>query len=143
MGDFSELSKPYRERVQYASVTERGFAWAVDIVLVFLTAAIGELIVRIFITVPPSILFLAVFIGYHVILEAKWGRTIGKLLLGIKVVTTGGESISTYSAVVRNVTKVVGAFSLVLILVGVILIADSRYDQRLGDRWGNTIVVYG
>jgi len=46
-----------------------------------------------------------------------------------------------YSAIVRNITKIIGAGSLLLILVGVVLIADSRHDQRLGDRLADTLII--
>ncbi|QKG93087.1 hypothetical protein HPS36_09510 [Halorubrum salinarum] len=45
------------------------------------------------------------------------------------------------AAVVRNVTKILGGPSLLLILAGVVFIADSPDNQRLGDRWADTLVV--
>lgn len=141
MGGSSRSTTTYRDQAQYASVTERGIAWAVDLVVVILIASAMELIVWPFFHVPPSILVVTAFIGYHVVSEAKWGRTVGKHLLGLTVVNTSGEPISMSSAVVRNLTKLIGASSVVLILAGVVLIADSEYNQRLGDRLGETIVV--
>ena len=81
------------------------------------------------------------FIGYHVITEAKWGRTVGKHIFGLTVVNMRGEPISMSSAVVRNLTKLIGVYSVLLVLVGVVLIADSESNQRLGDRLGDTTVV--
>jgi uncharacterized RDD family membrane protein YckC len=90
-----------------------------------------------------AILFLTILVGYYIVPEARWGQTAGKRLVGIRVVDRNGGPISTYSAIVRNTTKLIGGSSLLLILVGVVLIADSRYDQRLGDRLAKTLVIKG
>jgi uncharacterized RDD family membrane protein YckC len=90
-----------------------------------------------------AILFLTILVGYYIVPEARWGQTAGKRLVGIRVVDRNGGPISTYSAIVRNTTKLIGGSSLLLILVGVVLIADSRHDQRLGDRLAKTLVIKG
>jgi len=139
----SEFERPYRERVRYPSVSMRGFAWAIDIVVSFLLALVVSVIVGVFSDPLGAILFLTIFIGYYIISEARWGRTVGKRLVGIRVVNINGKPISTYAAIIRNTIKLIGASSLLLILVGVVLIADSRYDQRLGDRLAKTLVIKG
>ena len=85
--------------------------------------------------------FLLVAVGWYVVSEAVWGHTPGKWVVGIGVVDTDGEEISASAAVVRNVTKIVGGASLLLILAGVVFITDDLDNQRLGDRFADTLVV--
>ena len=139
----SEFERPYPDRVRYPSVATRGFAWAIDIVVRFLLAIVVSVITGVFNDVLGASLFLIVFVGYYIISEARWGQTVGKRLMGVRVVNMNGKPISMYSAIVRNITKIIGAGSLLLILVGVVLIADSRHDQRLGDRLADTLIIKG
>jgi uncharacterized RDD family membrane protein YckC len=81
-------------------------------------------------------------IVYFVILEGVAGATIGKFATGIRVVNEDGTKLSWAGAVVRNVARIVDAFPYFLpYLVGAISVWASPAKQRLGDRWGNTLVV--
>ena len=53
MSDSPDSTTPYRKQVQYATVTERGIAWVVDIVVVILIAVAIELVVFPFLTYTP------------------------------------------------------------------------------------------
>lgn len=78
---------------------------------------------------------------YDVFFEAfKEGQTPGKRRLGIRVVGDGGEPISFRAALVRNVLRLVDEFA-TLFLAGLISIARSERNQRLGDMAAGTIVV--
>lgn len=56
----------------------------------------------------PPLLFISVFVGgatiaiYPMVAEAKYGRTLGKHLRGLRVVTESGMRISSGQAIVRN-----------------------------------------
>lgn len=77
--------------------------------------------------------------GYFIILEAYYAQTLGKRLVGIRVVSADGSKIDLSDAVVRNILRVIdGIF---MYLVGAIFIWLSDTDQRLGDRIGDTVVV--
>jgi uncharacterized RDD family membrane protein YckC len=81
-------------------------------------------------------------IAYFVLLEGIAGATIGKFLTGIRVVNEDGTNLNWASAVVRNVARIVDAFPYFLpYLVGAISVRVSPIQQRLGDRWANTVVV--
>lgn len=75
-----------------------------------------------------------------IVLEWAWdGETIGKRLLGIRVVALNGDGISLRAAVVRNVLATVdGAF---FYLVGLASMKLSADRQRIGDRIAGTTVV--
>ena len=126
---------------QLASVTARGGAWLVDIVAGLVVAAVVSAIVGVASNELAALAFLLVFVGWYVVSEAVWGRTPGKWVAGIRVVDEDGDEIGARAAVARNVTKFLGGGSLVLVLAGVVFIADSRENQRLGDRLAETLVV--
>jgi uncharacterized RDD family membrane protein YckC len=81
-------------------------------------------------------------IVYYVVLEGIAGATIGKFATGIRVVSEDGTKLGWAGALVRNVARVVDAFPYVLpYLVGAISVWVSPTQQRLGDRWANSVVV--
>jgi uncharacterized RDD family membrane protein YckC len=81
-------------------------------------------------------------IVYSILMEGIAGATIGKFLTGIRVVNVDGTKLGWTGAVIRNVARVVDAFPYGLpYLVGAISVWTSPTKQRLGDRWGSTVVV--
>jgi uncharacterized RDD family membrane protein YckC len=77
---------------------------------------------------------------YYVLLEGFTGRTIGKMITGIRVVDaeTGGRP-GVVSAVVRTLLRLVdGLFGY---LVGFIVVVNSDRRRRLGDMAAKTLVV--
>jgi uncharacterized RDD family membrane protein YckC len=81
-------------------------------------------------------------IAYYVLLEGIAGGTLGKFLTGIRVVNEDGTKLGWSGAVVRNVARVVDAFPYFLpYLVGAVSVWASPTNQRLGDRWANSVVV--
>jgi uncharacterized RDD family membrane protein YckC len=86
------------------------------------------------------LLWLALGIGYHTILEWRYGKTAGKYLVSIRVVDEDGSLPSLQSSLIRNVTRLVDWLP-VLYLVGIVAIAISDKQRRLGDRLAGTVVV--
>lgn len=87
----------------------------------------------------PALLWFLSFFVYYIVLEAQFGQTVGKKLVGIRVVTESGTGIGYRDSVVRNVLRIVDG--LLFYLVGAILVYQSDSKQRLGDRVGKTFVV--
>ena len=84
----------------------------------------------------PPLLWLLYYIG----LEATVGATLGKLVLGLRVVRAdGGSPIGWGPAVARNVLRIVDG--LLFYGVGALLVQTSPTRQRLGDRVAGTVVV--
>jgi len=81
-----------------------------------------------------------VFFGYYVVFEAVSGRTIGKRLVGLRVVDKDGDSISWGQALGRNLLRVFDAF--LFYFVAAIFVWSSSRRQRLGDRAANTFVIH-
>lgn len=87
-----------------------------------------------------ALLFLTAFsFGYFILTEAATGATLGKRMVGIRVVGENGEPITFGAAVVRNLVRVVD--QLFFYFVGFISAILSKRGQRLGDRAAHTIVV--
>jgi uncharacterized RDD family membrane protein YckC len=79
---------------------------------------------------------------YYVLFEWLLGATPGKFLLGIRVRATNGGRIAFTQSLVRNLVRLIDALPYVIpYLVGAIAISDSSTKQRLGDRWGKTVVI--
>jgi len=84
-------------------------------------------------------LLLALALGYYVVCEALTGATLGKRIVGIRVVGEDGEHLTLGAAVVRNLLRLVDA--LFFYLVGAVFALSSPLGQRLGDRAAHTVVV--
>jgi uncharacterized protein len=80
---------------------------------------------------------LTVLFNYVVFAEWRWGRTLGKLVLRIRVADQDGGTVSWNRALLRNLLLVVD------LVVGWVLIPLSPRKQRLGDRLAHTVVVVG
>ena len=92
---------------------------------------------------PALVVMLLTFIvtlGYFAILESSsGGKTLGKLIAGIRVADTGGGKASFNQALMRNILRLVDF--LVFYIVGIVLILMSEKNQRLGDRVAGTVVL--
>ena len=88
------------------------------------------------------LVFLVIF-GYPAIFETLWnGKTVGKRVLGIRVVTTEGAPIRFRHAAIRAALELVDFFIPPGGLVACISVLVTRDDQRLGDLAAGTIVVH-
>jgi uncharacterized RDD family membrane protein YckC len=87
-----------------------------------------------------TLLYLILAFAYFTLLEGYRGQTLGKMLLGIKVVREdNGEVPGIGAAAIRTVLRLIdGVFAY---LVGFIAIQISSKNQRLGDMAANTLVV--
>lgn len=87
----------------------------------------------------PALLLFLIAIAYYIVLEAQQGATVGKMLLGLRVVKEDGSAIDWQASIVRNLLRIVDG--LFVYLVGAILVWTSDKKQRLGDRLANTVVI--
>ena len=79
-----------------------------------------------------------VLFSYGCLLEAAFGATLGKMLVGIRVVRNRYRSALAASAI-RNAMRIVDGFG--LYLLGAVVACCSRSRQRLGDLCAGTAVV--
>lgn len=107
-----------------------GFVYALlDRDLQLNTEAISDLI---------SLLIFGIFPLYFVLCEWLGGATIGKLLLGLRVVARDGRPCSLGAALLRAIIHPFDSF-----FFGLPAVFSMRepFNQRLGDRAANTLVV--
>ena len=89
---------------------------------------------------PICIVFLFVIFAYFILMEAYVSWTVGKRIMGMKVVDTNGSRIGLSKSIVRNLLRLVDGLPAFNIL-GIIMIATSPREQRFGDRIAKTYVV--
>lgn len=78
---------------------------------------------------------------YGGLLEGFWnGQTLGKRLVGVRVVNSEGEDPSVGQALVRNLPAVI-LFSWITSVVALAAIAISSHSQRVFDMLAGTYVV--
>ena len=86
----------------------------------------------------PTLALVALWFAYYIAMEAMFGATIGKLLLGVRVLGADGNHIGWKASLIRNLLR---AVDMGFCFVGAILIWTSARRQRLGDLAANTVVV--
>ncbi|SNS99673.1 Uncharacterized membrane protein YckC, RDD family [Ekhidna lutea] len=82
----------------------------------------------------------SIYLIYHIAFEASsWHATPGKKWTKIKVSSDSDRKVTTYQAIVRNLTKIL---SLLLFFAGFILIAFNTKRKALHDYIGGTLVLF-
>ena len=136
--------------VKKVGVVHRGIAWAIDFLFLsifFFPATYfysGKWIMSYEehywgITDPICLVFLFIIFAYFILMEAYLGWTVGKRILGMRVVNGTGNKIGFSKALIRNLLRLVDGLPALNIL-GIILIACSPRGQRFGDRVAKTFV---
>jgi uncharacterized RDD family membrane protein YckC len=84
---------------------------------------------------------LLTFFGYFIVIESLWsGRTVGKRIMGIRVVKASGGGAGFLSILLRNMARLIDYLPS-LYVVGIICILTSTNNQRVGDMLAGTIVI--
>jgi uncharacterized RDD family membrane protein YckC len=135
---------PAQPQLQYVGVGMRFLALLIDSILVGIIGGILGVIFRSSLSTTGSVTVTSAIgsilvILYYVGLEATQGATLGKMILGLRIVKTDGSPIGWSESIVRNLLRIVDA--LFVYLVGAILIWTSPQRQRLGDRVAHTVVI--
>jgi uncharacterized RDD family membrane protein YckC len=131
-----------------AGPISRSLAWLLDaaviaaaaMVLIAVFSALGKLSADI----SAAIFLVAMFVvnlGYAMALEWFWnGQTLGKRLLGLRVMDVRGLRLQPYQIIIRNLLRAVDSLPAAYLLGGLTSLFN-RYAQRLGDLAANTIVI--
>lgn len=86
-----------------------------------------------------AMLSTVLIILYYTLMESsKYQATLGKLALGLKVTDLNGGRIDFVKALIRNVSKIVSAF---ILLIGYIMAGFTEKKQGLHDIIASTLVV--
>jgi uncharacterized RDD family membrane protein YckC len=91
-----------------------------------------------------GIAVMATFVIYCLVMEARYGATLGKMILKLRVVGNGGRRADLRQCVIRNLMKILELSVMpplmMLILVSMVMIV-TRYNQRFGDLLARTAVI--
>lgn len=132
---------------ELASPVTRAVAWIIDLAAIgVLTKGTDKLcewlahLNRDWADGLAVILYFVISVGYAIVLEWRWrGQTLGKRVLGLRVVDAQGLRLQLSQVVLRNLLRLVDMLP-VAYLVGGIASFASRNCQRLGDLAAGTIV---
>lgn len=84
----------------------------------------------------------AVYFLYHYVLEiAMRGRTPGKRMVGVRIVSRDGDTPSVGALLTRNVFRLIDGFPLVY-SIGLIATMVTREHVRIGDLAAGTVLIY-
>jgi uncharacterized RDD family membrane protein YckC len=86
-----------------------------------------------------AVLFFVLMLGYYFATEAAWGQTLGKRLLGLKVVRADGSTAGPGPVAGRTLLRVVDILP-ALYLLGLIVMLATQRKQRIGDLAAGTVV---
>ncbi|WP_042144129.1 RDD family protein [Paucisalibacillus sp. EB02] len=140
---------------QIAGLGSRGAAMIIDqllllvantvIYLIFLMANVAEIFYLSNSWVPIAVAIIIVFIinwGYFFVSEYFFGgKTLGKKLIGIRVIQENGHSITFLSSLIRNLLRIIDMLPTSYFLGMVFIFFHSKH-KRLGDLVAGTIVVH-
>jgi uncharacterized RDD family membrane protein YckC len=134
---------------ELATPVTRAIAWAVDMVAIgtvnYLLGKLLESVAKIsqdWFTAVGIALYFALSIAYGIVLEWRWrGQTIGKRLLGLRVIDVQGLRLQWSQVALRNLFRVVDMLPLTYLIGGSVALL-TRYGQRLGDLAANTVVAH-
>jgi len=88
----------------------------------------------------PFLLYVLLTYAYFVVCEGLAARTPGKFFMGLKVAKLDGGRYDWKAVLLRNVLRIVDGLP-VLYLVGLVTVAVTEKNQRLGDLAAGTLVV--
>jgi len=127
---------------------KRAIAYLIDSMIVGAAAAIllGIALFPVFMANPASLFNILgfpfamglLYILYFPIAETIYGATLGKRLMGLKVVTKAGGKPSFEKAFIRNITKIHQVLLLLDLIGG--LITSTDLHQKYTDRIASTTV---
>jgi len=134
---------------ELATPVTRSLAWMIDTAAAMLVAYWASRLADLTGALNPDwasalglLLYFVISIAYCIILEWRWsGQTIGKRLLGLRVIDEQGLRLRLPQVVIRNIMRLIDAPPPLLYLIGGIAALSSRKGQRLGDMAANTVVI--
>ena len=82
-------------------------------------------------TGAPFILYILIVLGYYFVMESQTGKTVGKMMMGLRVVPIEGE-LTAQKVLIRTVLRIVDALPFFYV-AGFIVMVTSARKQRIGD----------
>ncbi len=127
-----------------AGPVPRALAWLIDLVIRFGSLAVMSPLLLMLGDMGKGIylgLMFLVFWVYPIVLEVWLGQTIGKRVLGLRVVARDGAPLGWMPAIVRNLLRTVDILPFGYAL-GLISCLCDAHGRRLGDLVAGSLVVH-
>ncbi|PAQ16582.1 hypothetical protein CD798_00395 [Bacillaceae bacterium SAOS 7] len=143
-----EEKSPYVTTPHYAGFWMRFWAYLIDLIVI---GSISRLIIypvfrllEVDIHVsgmfePINVATAAVFYLYFIIFTKYWGQTVGKMVLGLKVVSLNDPQLSWQTVLVR---ELLGRYITSTIFILYVLIAFLSKKQGVHDLFADTTVIH-
>jgi uncharacterized RDD family membrane protein YckC len=121
--------------MQYTGFFKRAIAAIIDTVLltVVLSLILGENE-----SLISSIIYFVVWFGYFVFMVGKYGATIGKMVMKIKIVKENGKKVNYTDSFVRELTSYL---SFIVLCLGYLWVIWDKRKQGWHDKIAKTVVV--
>lgn len=148
-GTYTVLTPEYVEfNFVLAGLMSRFLAWLLDtlvsgvLALALLTGlSVAEVVLGGVSSAMAFVVWFTIDWGYMIALEIAWsGQTIGKRVMGLRVLQESGVRVGFHQSLLRNLARLIDRIPL-FYLVGGVAAVLSRSQQRLGDLLAGTIVV--
>jgi uncharacterized RDD family membrane protein YckC len=133
---------------ELAGLASRALSWLIDVGAMAALSAAAMLFASaagvVFAGLATAVYFVLAFLiqwGYGAVLEWRWhGQTLGKRVVGLRVLQDNGTAITFVQAAVRNLVRIVDILPGTYLTGGVTALLDRR-GRRLGDIAAGTVVV--
>lgn len=89
----------------------------------------------------PLLVWIVIAILYYSVDEVLTGQTIGKRLMGLKVITLSGQPLSGRVIVLRTLGRAIDVLPAFYLVGWIMMRGPHRPPQRFGDRIARTTVV--
>ncbi len=87
------------------------------------------------------LLWIVVALCYYAFAEATTGQTVGKRMLGLKVIMVNGGPLTTKAVGLRTIGRLIDVLPLFYLVGWIAMRGPHQPPQRLGDRAAGTTVV--
>jgi uncharacterized RDD family membrane protein YckC len=128
-----------------AGPVPRAVAWCIDLAVRLAALSLSGIVLAAIPGLGTGLRLIVLFLvywGYPILLEALWeGRTVGKRVLGLQVVSADGGPVGWMAAIARNLLRTVDMLPFGYALGLVSCLADA-HGRRLGDLAAGTLVVH-
>lgn len=136
-------------RFHVAGPARRAIAFMLDMLVVLMLIMVMSIVFSLLALVVGEWAYFVLLVSmlvipwlYGGVLEAFWsGRTLGKLAMGIRVVSIEGQPITFTQAVMRNILRAADLQPLFSGLAGLVTATLNHRFQRLGDLACKTMVI--
>ncbi len=131
-----------------AGPVSRMLAFVVDIGVVMTIGSVAKQVLgplgflgKDFLDAVHMMSYFVISLAYMAVAEWLWrGQTVGKRLLGLRVVDAGGFRLEPSQVIVRNLMRFVDGLPALYLLGGITCLVN-RHRQRLGDLAAGTVVI--